>query len=189
MILDKLSIRGFSRIIAICKLVMLLALLTQSSIAFSAKKLPVPRFVTTKFDEVNVRTGPDKDCPIEWVFVKKGEPVEIIAEYDQWRKLRDINGEGGWAHSSLLSGNRSVVIVANNIVPLFSTPQNLSSKDEKDVFEMAEKSEQRPIVAKLSPNLRCSLKKCKGDWCQIMCKSYKGWILRKLLWGIYPEEF
>ena len=66
-----------------------------SSLAFadiSKEKLPIPRFVTIKFDEVNVRTGPVIDCPIEWVFIRKGEPVEIIAEYEQWRKVRDING-------------------------------------------------------------------------------------------------
>jgi len=100
-----------------------------SSLAFadiSKEKLPIPRFVTIKFDEVNVRTGPVIDCPIEWVFIRKGEPVEIIAEYEQWRKVRDINGEGGWVHAS--------------------------------------------------------------DWCQVVCKTYKGWIVKKLLWGIYPDE-
>ncbi len=178
----------FIRLSLLFKWGLCILVISYASITFSAKKLPVPRFVTTKFDEVNVRTGPDKDCPIEWVFVKKGEPLEIIAEYDQWRKLRDINGEGGWAHSSLLSGNRSVIIISNNIVPLFTSPQDLSSQDNKSIFEVADKSEQRPIVAKLSPGLRCSLEKCKGDWCKISCKSYKGWILRKLLWGIYPEE-
>ena len=114
--------------------------------------------------------------------------MEIIAEYDQWRKIRDINGEGGWAKSSLLSGNRSVIIVSNNVVPLFSRPQDLSNQDNKDIFEMAEKSEQRSIIAKLAPNLRCAFIKCKGDWCHITCQSYKGWVLRKLVWGIYPEE-
>lgn len=153
--------------------VMLLFFLTFSisSIAVARDKLPVPRFVSIKFNEVNVRTGPAKDCPIEWVFIKKGEPVEIIAEYEEWRKVRDIKGEGGWAHASVLSGNRFVVIVANNLAPLLSAPEKYDK-----------------IIAKLSPDLRCSLKKCKHDWCMVECKNYKGWIPKKHIWGVYPEE-
>ncbi|GAB4166997.1 MAG: SH3 domain-containing protein [Rickettsiaceae bacterium] len=133
--------------------------------------LPVPRFVTIKFDEVNARTGPESDCPIEWVFIKKGEPVEVIAEYGQWRKIKDISDEGGWVHSSVISGNRSVIVIAKNVVPLLSSP----GKHDK-------------VIAKLSPQLRCNLHKCQSDWCQVSCKSYKGWVARKSLWGIYPEE-
>ena len=138
---------------------------------FAAKNLPVPRFVTIKFDEVNARTGPAIDCPIEWVFIVKGEPVEIIAEYDEWRKIKDIEGEGGWVHSSAISGNRSVVIISKNIMPLLATPANYDA-----------------IVIKVSPGLRCSLLKCKEEWCQIKCSSRKGWIAKKFLWGVYPDE-
>ena len=137
----------------------------------SPVKLPIPRFVTIKFDEVNARTGPVIDCPIEWVFVKKGEPIEIITEYDKWRKIRDINGEGGWVHSSVISGKRSVILIAKDVMPLLKSP----GKHDK-------------IVAKLAPQIRCSLYQCKQEWCQVNCKSYKGWIARKYLWGVYPDE-
>lgn len=159
--------------IAKCLLLICLVLGTRTHHSYSSNKdkLQVPRFVSIKFNEVNVRTGPAKDCPIEWVFIKKGEPVEIVAEYEEWRKIRDINGEGGWAHSSVLAGNRFVVIVANNVVPL------LSSVGKYDT-----------IIAKLSPGLRCSLKKCRQDWCMIEYKNYKGWVPKKHLWGVYPEE-
>ena len=141
-----------------------------SAVIAAPKNLPVPRFVTIKFNEVNARTGPERDCPIEWVFIKKGEPVEVVAEYGEWRKIRDINGEGGWVHSSVISGKRSVVIVAKNTTPLLKSPAKYDQ-----------------IIAKLVPKIRCGLYKCKNDWCQISCKSYKGWIARKYLWGIYPD--
>jgi SH3-like domain-containing protein len=105
------------------------------------------------------------------VFITKGEPVEIIAEYDKWRKIRDIKSEGGWVHASVLSGNRSVVIIGKNVMPLLPSPANY---DE--------------IVVKVSPGLRCALLKCKKEWCQLNCNSYKGWIARKYLWGVYPDE-
>ena len=111
------------------------------------------------------------DCPIEWVFTRKGEPVEIIAEYEQWRKVRDINGEGGWVHASALSAKRSVIVVSKNITPLIALPGRYDD-----------------VVVQLKPTIRCNLIKCKEDWCQVVCKTYKGWIVKKLLWGIYPDE-
>jgi SH3-like domain-containing protein len=149
----------------------ILFLIFGTSLALAAKELPIPRFVSIKFNEVNARTGPAVDCPIEWVFITKGEPVEVIAEYDQWRKIRDIKGEGGWVHSSALSGNRSVAVIGNNVMPLLGSPENYDK-----------------IVVKVSPSLRCSLLKCKNEWCQLKCNNYKGWIARKFLWGVYPDE-
>lgn len=155
----------------LCLLPMIVVLYTANYAIANKDKLPVPRFVSIKFNEVNVRTGPTKDCPIEWVFIKKGEPVEIIAEYEEWRKIRDIRGEGGWAHASVLSGYRFVVITSNNILPLLKSPGKYDD-----------------IIAKLSPGLRCDLKKCKNDWCMVEHKGYKGWVPKKHLWGIYPSE-
>lgn len=154
----------------ITSLQIIIFLIISDAIA-SAKALPVPRFVSIKFNEVNARTGPETDCPIEWVFIKKGEPVEVIAEYGQWRKIKDVNNEGGWVHSSGISGNRYVIIIAKNIVPLLKKPGEYES-----------------IIANLSPDLRCNFYKCQADWCLVMCKSYKGWVARKFLWGIYPED-
>ena len=128
-----------------------------SSVTFadiSKEKLPIPRFVTIKFDEVNVRTGPVVDCPVEWVFIRKGEPVEIIAEYEKWRKIRDLSEEGGWVHASALSAKRSVILISKNILPLIGSPGNYDD-----------------VVAKLKPKIRCNLVKCKNDWCQLVCKS------------------
>jgi SH3-like domain-containing protein len=141
------------------------------SVFAEPKNLPVPRYVSIKFDEINARTGPEKDCPIEWVFIKKGEPVEVVAEYDQWRKIRDMHDEGGWVHSSVISGKRSIIFVANNTMPLLDAPGKYDQ-----------------IVAKIAPQLRCDLLKCEQEWCKVSCKSYKGWIARKFLWGVYPDE-
>lgn len=135
------------------------------------KELPVPRFASIKSNEVNARTGPSIKSPIEWVFIKKGEPVEIIAQYEQWRQIRDIKGEGGWVHLSVLSGKRTIIIIGNEIIPLINSP-----------------SKPNEIVVKLAPGVRCQLKKCSEQWCLINCKGYKGWIQRKFLWGVYKNE-
>ncbi len=149
--------------------IILISAITTTCLAdFSKKKLPIPRFVTIKFNEVNARTGPAIDCPIKWIFIKKQEPVEIIAEYEQWRKVQDIDGEGGWIHLSALSSKRSVILISDKIVPIISKP-----------------GKSQNIIAKLEPGIRCDLIKCEDQWCQIACQSYKGWIAKNLLWGVY----
>ena len=137
----------------------------------SSKKLPIPRFATIKSNEVNARTGPAIKCPIEWVFIKKGEPIEIIAEYEHWRNIRDINGEGGWVHLSLLSTKRAVIIISKEAVPLTKSPTSNSK-----------------VVAIISTNVRCQLNKCKDNWCRVKYKHYEGWLPRKVLWGVYKDE-
>lgn len=137
----------------------------------NSSKLPVPRFASIKTNEVNARTGPSIKCPIEWVFVKKGEPVEIIAEYEQWRQIRDIKGEGGWVHLSVLSGKRYVIIT--------ETENGFLKKDANDSSK---------VVAQLMPQVRCSIRKCLDKWCKVVCKEIDGWITRTSLWGVYPDE-
>jgi len=72
---------------------------------------PVPRFVSLKADRVNVRTGPNKDQDVRWVYTRAGMPVEITAEFDNWRRIRDWEGSEGWVYHSLLSGKRTAVVV------------------------------------------------------------------------------
>lgn len=150
-----------------CFIIMILPLL---AIAHDSK-LPLPRFASIKSNEVNARVGPTIKSPIEWVFVKKGEPVEIIQEYEQWRQIRDISGEGGWVHSSVLSGKRSVIIISPTIVNLTKTP-----------------SDKHKIIAKIHPKVRCLLNKCKGLACQINCQNKVGWVPKAALWGVYNNE-
>ena len=77
------------------------------ALAATDSGLPVPRFVTLRADKVNVRAGPGARYPVEWVFERKGMPVEIVAEFDTWRKVRDIQGTEGWVHQNLLSSRRA----------------------------------------------------------------------------------
>lgn len=136
------------------------------------KKLPLPRFASIKSNEVNARAGPAIKSPIEWIFVKKGEPVEIIAEYEQWRQIIDLSGEGGWVHSSVLSGKRSVIVKGKEILNLVKNPNDVSAL----------------VIAKIKPLVRCYLNKCKEKWCQIRCKGIDGWAPKKALWGVYMDE-
>ncbi|MCC2646527.1 MAG: hypothetical protein K0R02_592 [Rickettsiaceae bacterium] len=142
-----------------------------TNIAYTDNKLPVPRFASIKSKEVNARTGPSNRYPIEWVFIKKGEPVEIFAEFEQWRRIRDITGEGGWVHSSMLAGKRSVIVKGDEPQTLYKKPTTNS-----------------PIIARVVPQVRCELFKCQDKLCNVKCGDHKGWIAQNMLWGVYPEE-
>ncbi len=92
------------------------ALAQKAAVDLAARKagpitgLPTPRFVSLKADEVNVRRGPGWDHAVAWVFHRAGLPVEVIAEFDVWREVRDSEGATGWVAGTLLSGRRTVLV-------------------------------------------------------------------------------
>jgi SH3-like domain-containing protein len=132
--------------------------------------LPLPRFVSLRSDEVNVRTGPGSGYPIDWVFTRRGLPVEVVAEFDVWRRIRDIDGTEGWVHRSLLRGARSI-LVTGSMRDLHDDPSATSN-----------------ILARLEPGVVAALKRCQPDWCEIQVAGYEGWMKRDELWGVYPDE-
>jgi SH3-like domain-containing protein len=131
----------------------------------------IPRFVSVKSNEVNMRAGPDENSEIIWIFVQKGEPLEVIEEYGQWRKVRDVKSDGGWVRSGVLSPKRTVVIIHEESVPITKT-EDADSK----------------VFARAMPEVRCSLLKCLKDRCKVKCKEYKGWIDKKFMWGVYDKD-
>jgi SH3-like domain-containing protein len=136
--------------------------------------LPVPRFVSLKADRVNVRTGPNKDQEVRWVYTRAGMPVEITAEFDNWRRIRDWEGAEGWVYHSLLSGKRTAVVVPtlkDELVPLYEAADVESA-----------------ITARLQGGALGSLKSCDGLWCKFAGKGFDGWIRQDRLWGAYPNE-
>lgn len=133
--------------------------------------LPVPRFVSLKPEEVNVRTGPGTRYPIQWVYRRPGLPVEVIEEFDLWRKIRDVEGGAGWVHKTMLGGSRSAVIKSKIACVLRAEP---SAKG-------------RPLL-KVAPLVIARIAECEKDWCRIQVSGRKGWIEKKHLFGVYPQE-
>ena len=139
--------------------------------AKTSSGLPIPRFVTLAAEKVFVRTGPALRYPIKWVYQRERLPVEIIQEFDTWRKIRDMDGDDGWVHQSLLSGDRSAII-----------------KGEGNVAVRKEAQADSRIVAYLEPTVIAALEACHGAWCEIKADGYEGFVERKFLWGIYDSE-
>lgn len=132
--------------------------------------LPLPRFVSLKAGEGNVRRGPSLSHKIDWVLKRRNMPLEITAEYGHWRRVRDKDGVGGWVHYSLLSGAR-MVIVETDLLPLYARPD-----PETQVNAYAEAG----VVARLGA--------CVIGWCRISSDGFKGWADRRALWGVADGE-
>lgn len=137
--------------------------------------LPVPRFVSLKSDLVNVRGGPTKDHEVGWVYTHAGLPVEVTAEYENWRRIRDWEGAEGWVYHSLLSGKRTAFVAKAKgdgaLVPIHETADPKSA-----------------VTANLEPGVLGSVKRCTGKWCRLIGKGFDGWIPQERLWGVYPNE-
>jgi len=152
-------------------IVFVLCMLPAPLLAANGSGLPIPRFVTLKNGEINVRTGPGTRYPIQWVYRRAGMPVEVIEEYDLWRKIRDVEGTTGWVHKTMLDGKRAIMVKAKE-------PQILRSEPEMKA---------RPLL-KIEPMVTARLMECQLDWCRIQVTGRKGWMEKKYLWGVYPNE-
>jgi SH3-like domain-containing protein len=143
--------------------------------AGSATGLAIPRYVSLKSDHVNLREGPSKDHATKWIYQRAGLPVEITAEFETWRRIRDSEGVEGWVLHSLLSGKRTVLIQPwkKNAppLPLYAQPQEGAN-----------------VTAKLAPGVVAGVKSCDGGWCRLKGEGYDGFMSQTSLWGVYPGE-
>lgn len=136
--------------------------------------LPVPRFVSIKSDRVNVRGGPSREYDVTWVYARAGLPVEITAEFENWRRIRDWEGQEGWVYHSMLSGRRMAMV---------------SARGQDETLPLRAKADgEAALVAKLQPGVTGQVKSCTGQWCRMNGEGYDGWIRQERLWGVYPNE-
>jgi len=150
--------------LSICFLVLLFAI--QCYANFKKEEF-VSYFASIKSNEVNARVGPNVRYPTKWVFIKKDEPVRVIAKFDKWRKIKDIAGDEGWVHMSMLSPKRFIIITGSKIVKMHKKP-----------------SDDAVVIAELEPGVRASLGECDDAFCIVNIQKIKGFISKKFLWGI-----
>ena len=132
--------------------------------------LPIPRYVSLKVKEANARRGPSLSHKIDWIYKRQNMPLEIYAEYENWRRVRDFEGLGGWVHYTLLSGTR-YVLVKNELLEMRLLP-----------------SIDAQVIAKVPQHNIATLDKCNKDWCRIIDDGYKGWVPKDGIWGVYENE-
>ena len=140
----------------------------------TATGLPLPRFVSLKADEVNARVGPGGDYQIAWVFRRAGLPVEVLAEFENWRQVRDPSGSTGWVNAALTSARRTAVVApwikGNTLFALTSSRGGSTA------------------VARIEPGAIVDVTQCDGNDCEVYAGKQDGWMPQKDLWGVYPGE-
>lgn len=133
-------------------------------------KRPIPRFVSMKASEGNVRRGPSLTHRIDWVFKRRDMPLRITGEHGHWRRVEDRDGMGGWVHYSLLSGTRTALI-------------------EKDLLSLhARPDADAPVTAALEMGVVARISACEAEWCLLRSGGYKGWAPKARIWGVQPTE-
>ena len=145
-----------------------------AGVATGKSGLPVPRFVSLKAGKVNVRLGPGESYDIAWTFTRVALPVEVIQEFDTWRRVRDSDGSVGWVLQSLLSSKRTAVVApwaAGAPRPLYSAPAATAMVD-----------------AYLEAGVLADVGPCHQNWCRLSGNGFSGWIGEDQLWGVYPGE-
>ena len=162
-------------IITFCFIIICLFVYTSNAKTLEVTKgnvtgLPIPRFVSIKSNKVNVRRGPNSTYQIDWVYTRAGVPLKVTAEYENWRRIEDFQGEGGWVHSRLLSGKRFVIFVENKSI-LKRRPNRES-----------------PAVAIVEKGVIARLVSSMGEWSEIFIEGHYGWILNESVWGTLIEK-
>ena len=132
--------------------------------------LPVPRYVTLKFDEANLRAGPGREYPVLWQYRATGLPLRVDSEFGIWRKVVDHEGTAGWMHGSVLSLRR-VALVKSNMTKIHASPNPSST-----------------VIALAERNALMELQSCQKLWCKVASSDVRGWIERQAIWGILKTE-
>ena len=133
--------------------------------------LEIPRYVSLKSNDANIRVGPSMNYPIKIKYIKINYPLKVIEEYEEWRKVEDLKKNFGWVHKSLISGNRTGIVL---------------SKDNKniDLFNTLDGD----VIGEIGKGNIVNLEKCKIDWCLISKGDFKGWMNKKYIWGVKEKE-
>ena len=143
--------------------------------------LPIPRYVTLKSTEVKMRVGPGKKYQTSHIYQCINQPLKIIAEFDNWRKVTDIDNTQGWIHQSLLSGVNYVIINDNKISIKKDLEKGLL-KNQSLIFKAPD--ENSPPIIKVEFGTLARVIKCESEWCKVRIEKYNGWIRKINIWGV-----
>ncbi len=149
---------------------------TTGAIQRGPSGLPLPRFVSLKASRVNLRVGPGQAYAVDWLYLRKGLPLEIVQEYDNWRRVRDFEGTEGWIYQSLLSGTRTGM-----------TAPWLKER-QATIQLLREPQSGAQVVALVEPGAIGDILDCNGEWCRMRFDGHEGWVDQTVIWGIYPGE-
>jgi SH3-like domain-containing protein len=131
-----------------------------------AQDRAVPYWASLRYEQVNMRVGPSKEYPVEWIYKRKGLPVKVVRVREGWRLVKDEQGEQGWVAASQLSPERAVVVVGSGLADLRGSPESSSA-----------------LRWRAEPGVVAKFLRCRESWCEIDIEGRTGWVLGTRLWG------
>jgi SH3-like domain-containing protein len=155
------------------------ALIVQAAIpAFAAEErrgpetnLPLPRFVSLNVERANVRRGPSVSHKIDWVYLRRGTPLQVVAEHGLWRRVRDADAAEGWIHHAMLRSARTAVVTA-----------------EPETVLRHRAALDAPPVARLERGVVARVDRCEALWCELEGDGWRGWAQKADFWGVSADE-
>ena len=132
----------------------------------SAQNAKPPYWASLRFDETNMRVGPSREYPIDWVYRRKGLPVRVLRSRDEWDLVEDPDGTKGWVSGSQLTRARSAVVTGSDPVDMREEPLP-----------------QAKMLWRAEPGVVASLLRCREQWCEIEVTGRAGWVEASRLWG------
>ncbi|MEM7189532.1 MAG: SH3 domain-containing protein [Pseudomonadota bacterium] len=132
--------------------------------------LPIPRYVSLRSSEINVRRGPGLDYRKDWVYRRAGLPVRVIEEYGDWRRIVDKDDAGGWVYHAMITGRRTVVVISDK------------------VYFREDPAETAAATAQAEAGVVARLKKCGPAWCEVEAEGFRGWVPKGAIWGVEEDE-
>lgn len=130
------------------------------------------RFVAMRANKVNARSGPNMRYPIEWIYQQQNYPVEIIAEYEQWRKIRDHEGTVTWVMKNLLTNTRYALVTELG-------ESNIYDKDSLN----------SNVIARAEEGVIGKIKRCTPTFCFLEFENnIAGWMHRSNIFGVKKDE-
>ena len=132
----------------------------------AAQERAVPYWAALRYEQVNMRVGPSREYPVEWVYQRKGLPVKVVRVREGWRLVQDMAGDQGWIAASQLTPERGVVITGTGLVDMRAEPRAASA-----------------LRWRAEPGVVARYVGCREGWCEIDIEGRKGWVPADRLWG------
>ena len=153
----------------------ILAAMLVSTLALGAAGAQVerkaPYWASIARGQALMRTGPGRNYPGTWLYVRPDLPIHVIETYPNWRKVEDPDGEKGWMLQRLLSDTRTGLVKAGAPRPL---------------YEKAD--EHSPVRYRVEAGVVGRISKCDGSLCQFDVHGRRGYIAEDQIWGVDQGE-
>ena len=118
-----------------------------------------------------MRTGPGRNYPATWLYVRADLPIQVVEVYQNWRKIRDADGTTGWMMVQLLSDTRTALVRGD---------------EPRAIHE--DSDERSPVRFRAEPGVVGRISRCADGWCRFDVRGRAGYIRVDHIWGVGRDE-